>query len=301
MAVLTKRPRIYCMPNRFGFIFFLIFILMLLVGGTYQNNLVFMMAFILLALGLVTIIQTARNIRDLEVVFLEVESDFAGHRSLARVVVRNNGSDTAFNIKVGVESLKKRRFFRPNLNSGVINTIPAKSLAQIEISYPLESPWGIYNIDRVDLSTLYPYGLFRTWIIGKKEAEFFIYPQPSGQQELPVTRSLIGEDFSNHRVYSVGDSFSRVDWKLLARGRGMYTKEYNSAHEEKIAFEIKELKKHSIEQAMQWIQLCQENNIEYSLKTDKISTAFSNSPSHYHQVLKTIVREFSDAHLVTNL
>jgi uncharacterized protein (DUF58 family) len=280
------------MPNRFGFIFFLVFLLMLLVGGTYQNNLVFMMAFILLALGLVTIIQTARNIRDLELVFLEVESDFAEKKSLARIVVRNNGKDPVYNIKVGVENLKKRRFFKPDLYSGVIEQIPPQSLVQIEITYPLVKAWGRYGIDRVDLTTSYPYGLFKTWIVGKKAAEFFVYPQPSGQQELPSTRSLIGEDFSGHRPFSPGDSFSRVDWKLVARGRGLNTKEYNSANEEKITFEMSDLKQQSIEQAVQWVTLCQENRIEYSLKTEDRTIGFGNSSSHYHDVLKTLVKEF---------
>jgi uncharacterized protein (DUF58 family) len=280
------------MPNRFGFVFFLVFLLMLLVGGTYQNNLVFMMAFILLALGLVTIIQTARNIRDLELVFLEVESDFTEKKSLARVVVRNNGKDPVYNIKVGVENLKKRRFFRPDLHSGVIEQIPPQSLAQIEITYPLVKAWGRYGIDRVDLATSYPYGLFKTWVVGKRSAEFFVYPQPAGQQELPVTRSLIGEDFSGHRPFSTGDSFSRVDWKLVARGRGLNTKEYNSANEEKITFEMSDLKQQSIEQAVQWVTLCQENRIEYSLRTDDRTIGFGNSTSHYHDVLKTLVKEF---------
>ena len=283
--------KIFCIANRFGVIFFLVFVLLLLVGGTYQNNLVFMMAFLLLALGLVTIIQTARNIRFLEVVSGETENNFENQKATVRLLIKNKSNKECYNIQIKVENFEKKSFFRTSFASTTLSTLPAQSLATVEIQLPLTQKWGRYQIQRVDLATEYPYGLFKSWTIHKCPLQVFIYPEPQGTQELPFEKSQIGEDYSGHRPFLSGDSYSRVDWKKWAQGKGLLTKEYNSAHSDQIIFEMNELKKHSVHQASQWILTCYENQIQFGLQTEKQFLPPAGHSLHFHQVLKTIVQE----------
>lgn len=288
--------RIFCIANRFGFIFFLIFILMLLVGGTYQNNLVFMMAFLILALGLVTIIQTARNVRDIEILDYEIEADFVNSTTWARLVIKNRGKTDAHNLVVGFDTGRRRWWHLPWRSSFSAKdiSVPAGSVRTAELTVQLPRQWGRHSFARVFLKSEYPYGLFITWKIFRIKKEFYAYPEAQGVVELPQDRSLVGEDFVGHRLYQVGDSFSRVDWKLFARERGLFTKDFTEAQSDRIEFDLEKLSQSPIEQSVQWILTSHNSRVEYGLRGSDFKIPPSHSPSHYHRVMQKIVDHYTE-------
>jgi uncharacterized protein (DUF58 family) len=87
------------------------------------------------------------------------------------------------------------------------------------------------------VSTRYPLGLFRAWCWEPLDLEYLVYPQPSGSYPWPLTVAddmlqdhgdrLGGDDFTGVRAYQPGDSHRHVDWKAVARGRPMLTKQFS--------------------------------------------------------------------------
>lgn len=263
---------------------------MLLVGGTYQNNLVFMMAFILLALGLVTIIQTARNIRDLEILQIHIEPAFEQKKAKIKFIIKNKSKRSAHNIFIKAADLSKKKFFRPHFIISPPLSIDRLSLATVEMTYPNQLPWGLYKIEHFELATSYPYGLFTAWIIQKLKTDYFIYPQPAGAALNLNFKVSAGDDYSQHRPFYPGDSFSRIDWKKKAQGRGLLTKEFTDNQNDQVVFNLEELNFEKPQQISKWINDCFNNKIEVGLKTKDSFISPSIGPLHFHKIFQEFVQ-----------
>lgn len=282
-----KQTRLYCWPNRFGFTYFLVFIFMLAVGGTYQNNLVFMMAFILLALGLVTIIQTARNLRDVRLLSVTVHADDEGNETYATLVLKNEHKTKAVE-RIRLK-LDKKWYPSKKPVTEEIARIEAGSLATARVPVHLPSTWGILNLGRVSVGTTFPYGLFNTWFIIKSKEDVFVYPRPSlSQLAEPVKRDL-GDDFSGHKKYEHGDSYARMDWKLAARGKGLNTKQYKSPDVDRIEL-IFNKDKDSVREMASRLKTARINGYEWSFRTPIDEIQLAKGPNHYHRSMKLLVR-----------
>lgn len=281
-----KGTRLYCWPNRFGFTYFLVFLVMLAVGGTYQNNLVFMMAFILLALGLVTIIQTARNLRDVRILSITVSPDDEDKETFATIVIKNLGNKNAVE-RIRIQFDKKWYAGRAPLEE--IPIVESLSTATARVPLRLPPNWGILNLGRVRVSTTYPYGLFRTWFVVKSTEEVFVYPRPISVGVEEHRKKNLGDDFSGHKVYERGDSYARMDWKLAARGKGLNTKQYKSPDVDRLEL-VFEKERHSVRELAARLRSARTNGFEWTFKSGREVLPLSKGLVHYHRSMKLLVR-----------
>jgi hypothetical protein len=96
---LTSR-RVYILPTGVGLIYALMTFAMLLGSMNYNNNLSFVLTFILVSLGLVSMHQCQRNLVGLEISFAGVEPVFAGQSAEFRIAVTNRGRNHRYNIQL---------------------------------------------------------------------------------------------------------------------------------------------------------------------------------------------------------
>ncbi|MES2965054.1 MAG: hypothetical protein V4760_14305, partial [Bdellovibrionota bacterium] len=61
-----RKNRVYILPTGFGLVFIAGALVMILVGATYQNNLVNLLAFFMLSLVFIGMIQTHNNLKDVK-------------------------------------------------------------------------------------------------------------------------------------------------------------------------------------------------------------------------------------------
>lgn len=61
-----RQRNIYILPTRYGWLMLMILILILIASTNYQNNMGFMAGFILLAIGMLSVFYTYRNVRGLK-------------------------------------------------------------------------------------------------------------------------------------------------------------------------------------------------------------------------------------------
>ena len=84
------RPgRVYILPTGVGLVFALMSFAMLLGSMNYNNNLSFLLTFLLAGLGFVAMHQCQRNLVGLEIAFAGVEPVFAGQSLRFRVILHN--------------------------------------------------------------------------------------------------------------------------------------------------------------------------------------------------------------------
>lgn len=226
-----KKPRIYILPTRLGAVFIAGSAVMILAGASYQNNLVNLLAFFMLSLIFVAMVETHSNLKNIELDSVEIENGYAGQEFLATVVIRNNGRAPRFNIEA---TLRKQ-----TLHSRYENVHPLlrDSFLKLRASYQAPSR-GRHRVKSVEIASIFPLGLFRAWMVIPIDLNFLIYPAPLGERPLPNeslgealnTHSKVlnaGDDFHGHRAFQSGDSYKRVDWKARARGRPLLIKEFN--------------------------------------------------------------------------
>jgi uncharacterized protein (DUF58 family) len=108
------------------------------------------------------------------------------------------------------------------------------------------------------LATHYPLGIARAWSRRVAlPARCLVYPEPAASVALPrslaqdsegasgVTRD--GDDFAGLRAYQPGDAAARISWKTLARGQGLYTKEFGAPAAETLWFDWDAFAPHATE------------------------------------------------------
>lgn len=281
-----KPEKIYIFPNKFGVLFFLSFILMILVAATYQNNLVFIMAFLQLSLGLIVINQTGRNLKGIKVRSVSVSPNYGGLPTRTTVVVENLANEKKNSLELSLDDL--------SVELKSISLMPLE-VKIINATCVLPLKRGVYKVKRIKLSSGYPYGLFNCWMWFKTESEYEVYPLPSGEIQ-PQNLAMHGQgDFSEHRLYQDGDSYSKIDWKRYAKNNVLLTKKFDDQIDQKIMLkwdDTKQLKdpESRLSQLSKWVDYCIENQIEFGIQLPNREVDISSGVHHKHKCLKVLAR-----------
>ena len=93
-----KPGRVYILPTGVGLVFGIMAFAMLLGSMNYNNNLSFVLTFLLAGIGLVAMHQCQRNLVGLELSFAGVEPVFTGQAALFRVAITNHSKTARHNI-----------------------------------------------------------------------------------------------------------------------------------------------------------------------------------------------------------
>jgi uncharacterized protein (DUF58 family) len=268
----SKKARIYILPTGFGFLFLFGAVLMIFIGAAYQNNLVNMLAFFMLSLIFVSMVQTANNLKDVVVEAIEVEGGHAGREFVVTSVLRNSGKDPRFNLETNLNKKKPRLAYE--------NVQPLLPLSRIKLraSYSAGRR-GKETTNTLTVHTTYPLGLFRSWVKIEHPSEYYIYPALKGSMPLPsggqgqtashLANQKGGDDFHGHRRYVIGDSFNHIDWKARARGRPLLIKEFSEGSPQALAFSYDSLShlepEDRLSQLAQWIDQARTRRLPYLL------------------------------------
>ncbi|MBX9769185.1 MAG: hypothetical protein K2X47_18055, partial [Bdellovibrionales bacterium] len=196
-----KRPRakppLYGIPTRWGLLSFGLFLLLVTVAATYQNNLVFIMAFLIFGLVFPIIRQTAKNLSGLEILGIYFPPGGAGEPAEAQITLKNPKEEplTCLEIWMPLEGAVPR----------VVSLAPG-SIEVVRIPFTNPSTRGIYLCPRVQIVTKSPFGVLSVWIQKRFEPEIHVGPRPQGEQPLPLPDAADGTEYSSHRSFTSGDS-----------------------------------------------------------------------------------------------
>lgn len=217
--------RIYIVPTRYGLFFAILLFLMLIGAINYGNNPAYMLTFLLVGLGGNTMFQTWRNLLGLRLRYVGASPVFAGETAVFRFRVSHDSAAERPAIQLGAAQ-----------GDAVIHDLPAGFMGLLfELRVP-STERGRLRAGRLTLSTRYPLGLLRAWCYIDSPADCIIYPAPGaawaaapGAQGAECQEGQEGEgndDFVGLRGYRTGDSIKRIDWKSLARERGLLSKQF---------------------------------------------------------------------------
>ena len=222
-------PRVSPTTNLAG----LLFVLgaMWYAASSQNSAAVYLLLFALSSVFLVSIPHTLLNLGGLKATAQSVKPTFAGQEVSLPVEILNESRATRRGIALSL----------PNCDSAreQIDAIAAGKAARMMLRFSAPAR-GSYEIGTLCLTSVYPLGFLRSSRRVTAAQRYLVYPKPAGDPNLRLSgraRSTQnrpqsdlggGDDFGGVRAYMPGESQRHIDWKAVARGQPLMTKQFTA-------------------------------------------------------------------------
>jgi uncharacterized protein (DUF58 family) len=285
------RRHIYILPTGSGLALGAVLALMLLGSLNYQNNLGLLFTFLLGSAAIVAMHHSWFNLLGLEVSARGGAPVFAGQDGEVSVTLGDTGNRPRSGLAVGLGKA-----------TAGPRDIPAGGRSSAPVAVPTARR-GYRYIHQIQLETRYPIGLFRAWCYARVQARITVYPQPARRAlEPPLsaayranTKGDLGvgaDDFVGFRDYRSGDSLRHLDWKALARERGLVIKKFGGDRADEVWLDWDRLPAVDLEERVSL--LCRqvldaaECGLSYGLRLPSRQVPIGHGELHKHRCLETL-------------
>lgn len=279
---------IYILPTGMGVLLGTVLLLMLLGSLNYQNNLGLFLTFLMGAVALVAMHHTWFNLLHLRVEARGGPPVFVGEEAL-------------FTLSLTDPGIRARADLRLSGSDERVRVVRGGS-AQVGLRLDAERRGWRY-LKRVEVETRYPLGLFRAWTLVQVQAQVLVYPGPAARGPEPPVLPAVGEsqvgdlgvgadDFVGPRPYRPGDSPRHLDWKALARERGLIVKQFGGDQSAQVWLDMATLPAADLETRL--ALLCRqvldaaEAGLSYGLRLPGQSIPLGRGDTHRHRCLEAL-------------
>lgn len=219
----TQR-NLYIFPARQGLSFLVVIFLIWMLGTIYENNLVLLLAFFLVAVFVSTIFSTHANLEGLSLRVGDSDPVFSGGQLQVPLIFDNKS-----------KRWRRRIFVRYEGQEHVVD-VPPSGKASLYLRIETEQR-GWLNLGRVRVYTRYPLGVLHAWSWPLLKSSCLVYPQPvardttssdgtEGVGFAPAGRGM--DDFAGLEEWQPGVPAQRIAWKQYSAGRGMLEKTFEA-------------------------------------------------------------------------
>jgi hypothetical protein len=238
---------IFIFPAKFGLLFLSLCVLLFLLGTNYQNNLMLLLCYFLLAIFLVNLLASYINFARIDLQIGKCPEVFVGdNMQIPLWLNANNDSNNLaskgllhFKFQTNqYQSTKKTKFQHEQQSTEVDADALTNPIHLSQTCYQR----GKLTLSRVTVQSFYPLGLYRCWTHLAFIHEITVFPKPlpceiqlhindhnSAKKSGGISNEQTGhDDFSHLKAYQVGEPLNHVAWKQLAKGRGMVSKQFSS-------------------------------------------------------------------------
>jgi uncharacterized protein (DUF58 family) len=277
-------------PTRNGFIYIFLVLSMLLGSINYNNNLGFLLTFLLGSIAFVSIATTYKNIAGLTIRSSSSRPLFAGGQAVFEFIIPGEAANKA-GVKFAFENETSASY---DLATEMENHIQVFARAASR---------GILQPGPLSVYSEYPLGLFRVGSQIDLNLECIVYPKPlAGNMKTRNERSAAGadikfkgpgsDDFKGLKNYSPGDPVQRISWRASSRGQGLFTKAFDGHYGSIVSLDWHTIKAHDAEQRLSLLchmvlQADQEGLI-YGLTLPGSSLAPGKGQAHRNSCLKAL-------------
>ena len=222
---LTQR-KIFILPSKISIGLMVIIFLLFLVGINFQNSLVYIICFWLIALLVINIFYTYRNLAGLTIKVVSAEPCFAGDKMVLELEVSRP-----------VKHSKSAIYFGWKGEDLVEVNLQENQSTRVKLSHSSKKR-GRFIPPRIDIFTRFPTGLNTAWSYASMDIHGIVYPEPiertqQSDQQRADDESYDGpevsggtSDFAGIREYQAGDSPKHIHWRQYAKTGDLYTKSF---------------------------------------------------------------------------
>ena len=289
-SVRLSAGRTYILPTGVGLIYALMSFAMLMGSMNYNNNLSFVLTFLLIGLGFVAMHQCQRNLVGLEVHFAGVDPVFAGQAAQFRIAVTNHSKHPRHRIRLYLDAAVSRiHDLEPGESKIFLLPVPTQRR-------------GWISLTRYGVRTLFPFELFQSWAWLHMDLRGLVYPKAADVAPTPPPSQMaLGhrqhdargeEDFAGLRRFNIGDSPRHVAWKAYARSGQLLSKRFAGADTSTQWFDFSELNVSDLEESLsiltRWIVDADRTREDYGLRMPGVSIAPSHGEAHRNRCLEAL-------------
>ncbi|MGB5347161.1 MAG: DUF58 domain-containing protein [Woeseia sp.] len=282
--------RIYILPSAVGLVFAFMVFAMLMGSMNYNNNLSFVLTFMLASLTFVAMHQCQRNLVGLEISFAGVEPVHAGRPAEFRIAVRNRSRNTRYRLQLYADSIV----------SSIADLGPGeRRVMSLEIP---TAKRGFLALPRFGIRTTFPFELFRAWSWLHMDLSALVWPAQAQDAPLPPPAlAATGhrqhdargeEDFAGLRSYSAGDSPRHLAWKAYARSGELLSKQFAGADTSSQWFDFDSLANVDLETRLsiltRWVADAEREQRDYGLRLPGVEFPPAHGNAQRQQVLAAL-------------
>jgi uncharacterized protein (DUF58 family) len=290
VATLTPR-KIYIIPTRWGILYGVMLLALLIGSINYSVSLGFFVTFLLASLGNIAMLHTWRNLVHLNIRLLHAKPVFAGNSTHVSAQISDAKNRARYAIVAHFVD-----------NAPCIEDIAANTTHIFQLPI-VTYKRGYMTCPRITLYTEFPLSLFHAWAYVESPFQLLVYPQavnyalnPSVSADANAEGSNIfnkGDDeFNGHKLYQIGDASSRVDWKASSRGMGIFTKQYSGSGQSALWLDwdatLGLATEARIAQLTYWANMAYQSQQPFGLRLPNCTLSPNNTESHYHSALKAL-------------
>jgi len=294
-----RMPRIYPASSLAGLLFVLIAIWY--AAATQSNAAAYVLLFVLTAVFFVSIPHTLLNLVGLKATAQSVKPTFAGDEVSLPVEIVNQSTVARHGIELSLLGCKGR----PQR----INHVPAGKATRVTLRFAALKR-GQHQIGTLRLECVYPLGFLRAFRSVTTLQEYLVYPRPAGDPNLPMECASPGEnksqlelgegdDFAGVRPYTLGESQRHIDWKAVARGQQLMTKQFSTETRGSLCFDFAAARFPQVEDQLSqltlWVIEAERARRAYGLLLPTGEIAPSLGQAHFHRCLRALALFDEDA------
>jgi len=264
-------------------------------AGSSQNNAaVYLLFFALTAVFLVSIPHTLINLAGVTVRLESVQPAFLGHEVSLPLEIMNDSRATRHGIELALSGSNRAR--------QRIDYIPAHKAARVTLRFPARQR-GEHDVGALCLTSAYPLGFIRFLKKFASSQTYIVYPKPAGELRLPLSfvrqhdgRPLTdfgeGDDFAGVRPYVHGESQRHIDWRAVARGQSLMTKQFTAEVEGVVYLDFSALRSADAEEKLSqlalWVIEAERARRPYGLRLPGTRILPDIGQVHFHQCLRAL-------------
>jgi uncharacterized protein (DUF58 family) len=163
---------------------------------------------------------------------------------------------------------------------------------------------GEHKIEKLNLTSCYPLGFVRVSKKVVSNQTYLVYPKPAGSSRLPANDSSrfadrgveqstgSGDDFAGVRDYVPGESQRHIDWKAVARGRPLMTKEFAAEMKGAVRLDFFDVHSSDIEEKLSqltlWVIEAERARQPYGLRLPGLEISPAVGQMHFHRCLRAL-------------
>ena len=263
-------------------------------GASQNNAAAYLLFFALGALLLVSIPHTALNLSGLRATAESVKPTFVGQEVSLPVEIINESRAVRHGIAVSLLEAEAAR--------EVIDEIRAGKAARVVLRFPALRR-GEQVLGTLCVGSVYPLGFLRAKRRFPASQRYLVYPEPAGDPALPRASELAapalprndfgeGDEFAGVRAYVPGESQRHIDWKAVARGQPMMTKQFATESHGRLFLDFDAVRSSDVEvrlsQLALWIIEAERARRPYGVRLPGTKIAPSLGDAHFHRCLRAL-------------
>lgn len=287
--VILNHRRIFILPTQRGLGFVVLIALLLLIAFVYNNNLAYLLTFLLASIFFITILHSYKSLSGLVVQKGRSKAVFAGEAA-------------GFEIHINNPTDMERHHLQIKLQDSQSLTVQAQSSVHITL-YSMTQRRGWHQAGTVTLFSMFPLGLFRAWSPIRFNLKALVYPKPthfeiafpkaaSAQVQQGVSHKG-SDDFYGLQAYQSGDSIKHIHWKAFAKGLGVFSKKYGGEQSsEEIRLDYDDTPGHGVEERLsqlcRWVVDAEQAGLSYGFALPGLKLPPDNGLLHYRKCLEAL-------------